>query len=650
MTDQTYYSTQIENLNIVEIIEKEAGVKVPLKGEPTLINCPLPGHSDKHPSFAIYRQTNSWWCFGCNKGSRPIDFLIHFHDLSFRDALRYLKLHYNLEFNSSEEKIIFEEYQPIYPFPEDIKQWLYNRKLTEETIAKFKITVFRNSKTGERALGIPLFNERGEVENWKIRRDPIKEDETKEKYKFLFRGKKVSVFPLSLINFSKEEVFVCEGEPDAILLHQECYNAITSTTGGNSIAKNEELINIVKKFKKVYFLPDNDDTGKGWAFELKERLRKLPIEIVEIKLPDGIKDVTELYQNGRTLQDIMKDAIVFKSFLTLDEILSYQESENEEDDIDFFGHKGIILKGSTCLISGYPKIGKTELTSRFALELRKKGLKVYYLSEEDIKTLKRRFSKISSDDHYNLESKGFLKVCPLAYFGVKGIKDLLEFETFDVLIVDTLRSSIGTDLKDEKEAQEIVKNVLPIIETAKRKEITLVFVHHQTKTTDTSIRSVAGSHALAGIVDVILNIFPVDENSGRQRKIEIVGRVIEPRTLFYEIDENNEIKFVNVVKRDELTNLLIEMKPKFADKYYGTKEILKSIQEDAVNRGIKFTEREAREKLHKLYEEWGEYDRIPKERSKGARYMWKAVIKEVEKDSKSVESKTEELSTLDIPY
>jgi hypothetical protein len=78
------------------------------------------------------------------------------------------------------------------------------------------------------------------------------------------------------------------------------------------------------------------------------------------------------------------------------------------------------------------------------------------------------------------------------------------------------------------------------------------------------------------------------------------------------------------------------MKPKFADKYYGTKEILKSIQEDAVNRGVKFTEREAREKLHKLYEEWGEYDRIPKERSKGARYMWKAVIKEVEKDSKSV--------------
>jgi 5S rRNA maturation endonuclease (ribonuclease M5)/archaellum biogenesis ATPase FlaH len=642
MAAQGYYNIKIENLDIVEIIEKETGVKIPLRGDPTLINCPLPGHSDKHPSFAIYRRTNSWWCFGCNRGSRPIDFLIHFRGFSFKEALTYLKMHYGIQIDKEiEVKISARKedhgtYHPLYPFPDDLREYLHSRKLNDETIARFKLTVFKNELTGERAIGIPLFNERGEVINWKLRIEPSKENDSENKYWFLFQGKKISIFPLPLIDFDKEEICVCEGEFDTILLHQEGYNAITSTTGGNSTAKNEELIDIVKKFKKVYLLPDNDETGARWAFELKERLRKLPIEIVEIRLPDGIKDVTELYQNGRTLQDIMKDAIVFKSFLTLDEILSYQESENEEDDIDFFGHKGIILKGSTCLISGYPKIGKTELTSRFALELRKKGLKVYYLSEEDIKTLKRRFSKISSDDHYNLESKGFLKVCTLAYFGVKGIKDLLEFETFDVLIVDTLRSSIGTDLKDEKEAQEIVKNVLPIIETAKRKEITLVFVHHQTKTTDTSIRSVAGSHALAGIVDVILNIFPVDENSGRQRKIEIVGRVIEPRTLFYEIDENNEIKFVNVVKRDELTNLLIEMKPKFADKYYGTKEILKSIQEDAVNRGIKFTEREAREKLHKLYEEWGEYDRIPKERSKGARYMWKAVIKEVEKDSKSV--------------
>jgi 5S rRNA maturation endonuclease (ribonuclease M5)/archaellum biogenesis ATPase FlaH len=655
MTTQTYYSIEIENLNIVEMIEREAGVKIPSRGDPALINCPLPDHNDQNPSFAIYRRTNSWYCYGCNRGGNVFTFLKHFHDFSVRDTFYFLKKNYNLKIDTEKERQIKISFVPLIPLPDDIKDWLYSRKLKEETISRFKLMALKDEGTGKRFLGIPLFNERGEVINWKIRRDHINEDETLPKYKFLLPQNKVNVFPLSLIDLDKEEIFVCEGELDAILLCQEGYNVITSTTGGNSIAKNEELINIVKKFKKVYLLPDNDDTGKKWSFELKERLSKLPIEIVEIKLPDGIKDVTELYQNDRTLQDIMKDATVFKSFLAIDEIMSYQDSE-VDGDLEFFGHKGIIFKGSACLIGGYPKIGKTELTIRFACELAKNGLTVYYLSEEDNNTWRRRLLKMPSF-YSNLEVKKNLKIRPLAYFGINGIKELIEFGGFDVLIVDTLRSSVGTDLKDEKEAQEIIKSVLPIVETAKRRSITLVFIHHQTKTTDTSIRAVAGSHALAGIVDVILCIFPVDENNSKQRRIEITGRVIEPKVLFYEMDENNEIKFVNVAKRDELTNLLIEMKPKFVDRQYKTEEIEQYVNEEANRRGIKFTQRELREKLHKLYE-WGEYDREPKERSRGAKYSWRAKIEDQENESNlkneintaDLTNNEETLSALDLPY
>jgi hypothetical protein len=241
---------------------------------------------------------------------------------------------------------------------------------------------------------------------------------------------------------------------------------------------------------------------------------------------------------------------------------------------------------------------------------------------------------------------------------MNGIKELIEFGNFDVLIVDTLRSSIGTDLKDEKEAQEIIKSILPIIETTKRKNITLIFVHHHTKSSDTSTKVVAGSHALTGVVDVILNIFPVDErNNSRQRKIEILGRVIEPRTLFYEIDENNDIKFINVVKRDLLMDLLLALKPKFAERYYKTEEIEAYIAEEADQKGIKFTRRELREKLHRLYE-LGEYDRKPKERSRGAKYLWRAKIEDQENESNlkneintaDLTNNEETLSALDLPY
>jgi 5S rRNA maturation endonuclease (ribonuclease M5)/archaellum biogenesis ATPase FlaH len=546
-------------------------------------------------------------------------------------------------------------YHPLYPFPDDLREYLHNRKLNDETIAKFKLTVFKNELTGERVIGIPLFNERGEVINWKVRIEPSKENESESKYWFLFQGKKISVYPLPLIDFDKEEIYVCEGEFDAILLYQEGYNVITSTTGGNSI-KNEEFVNMVKKFKKVYLLPDNDDTGRRWSFELKDRLSRLPIEIIELKMPEGIKDVTELYQKGKTIQDILKEAEVTKDFLTIDEILTCKEGGENEDDIGFFGHEGIIFKGSTCLISGYPKIGKTELAIRFARELAKKGLTTYYLSEEDNDTWRRRLLKTLSF-YSNLEVKKNLKIRPLAYFGINGIKELIEFGGFDVLIVDTLRSSIGTDLRDEKEAQEIIKSILPIIETAKRRGITLVFIHHQTKTTDTSIRAVAGSHALTGIVDVILNIFPDDENNRRQRKIEIVGRVIEPKTLFYEIDENNELKFLNVVKKDPLMDLLIKLKPKFADRYYETKEVITYAKEEGKQRGIEFTDREFREKMHKLYE-LGEYDRKPQKRSRGAKYFWRAKIKNQENESNlenginsaNLTNNEETLSVLDLPY
>jgi DNA primase len=414
---QNYYNTKIENLDIVEIIEKEIGIKIPLRGDPTLINCPLPGHSDKHPSFAIYRRTNSWWCFGCNRGSRPIDFLINFHGFTFKEALTYLKMHYGIQIDkpikvkNSAKKEDHGVYHPLYPFPDDLREYLHNRKLNDETIAKFKLTVFKNELTGERVIGIPLFNERGEVINWKVRIEPLKENESDSKYWFLFQGKKISVYPLPLIDFEREEICVCEGELDTILLYQFGYNAITSTTGGDSMAKNEELINIVKKFKKVYLLPDNDDTGKRWAFELKERLSKLPIEIIELKMPEGVKDVTELYQKGKTIQDILNKAEVVKSFFTIDEILACKEGENDQDDIGFFGHEGIIFKGSACLISGYPKIGKTELAIRFARELTKKGLIVYYLSEEDNNTWRRRLLKTLSF-YSDLEAKKKFKDSP----------------------------------------------------------------------------------------------------------------------------------------------------------------------------------------------------------------------------------------------
>ncbi len=68
----------------------ESLVSTPLrKSSKTLIgHCPL--HQEKSPSFHVYPDTNSWYCYGCHCGGDSISFVRHLHGLSFIKAVRYL--------------------------------------------------------------------------------------------------------------------------------------------------------------------------------------------------------------------------------------------------------------------------------------------------------------------------------------------------------------------------------------------------------------------------------------------------------------------------------------------------------------------------------------------------------------------------------
>jgi hypothetical protein len=50
--------------------------------------CPL--HNEKHPSFYIYPETNSCWCYGCNQGGDVINLIKLLHGYSFKEAVQYL--------------------------------------------------------------------------------------------------------------------------------------------------------------------------------------------------------------------------------------------------------------------------------------------------------------------------------------------------------------------------------------------------------------------------------------------------------------------------------------------------------------------------------------------------------------------------------
>jgi hypothetical protein len=55
---------------VVDLADLLCGaMKLKRVGEKWVAHCPIPGHEDKTPSFVVYPETNSWYCFGaCARG------------------------------------------------------------------------------------------------------------------------------------------------------------------------------------------------------------------------------------------------------------------------------------------------------------------------------------------------------------------------------------------------------------------------------------------------------------------------------------------------------------------------------------------------------------------------------------------------------
>jgi hypothetical protein len=63
-------------------------VEVKRSGKSYIALCPF--HNDKHPSLCVYPKTNTFHCFGCQKGGDAITFVrLHFA-YGFRQAVQYL--------------------------------------------------------------------------------------------------------------------------------------------------------------------------------------------------------------------------------------------------------------------------------------------------------------------------------------------------------------------------------------------------------------------------------------------------------------------------------------------------------------------------------------------------------------------------------
>lgn len=51
--------------------------------------CPI--HTEKHPSLTIYPESQTWHCYGCNRGGDIIEFIKYMHNTDFKGAATILE-------------------------------------------------------------------------------------------------------------------------------------------------------------------------------------------------------------------------------------------------------------------------------------------------------------------------------------------------------------------------------------------------------------------------------------------------------------------------------------------------------------------------------------------------------------------------------
>lgn len=72
----------IYEANSVPLIDIFEYYGIPLDKYNKKTVCPLPNHNEKSASFYYYDDTNSFWCFGCHAGVKPIDFVVEMEGVS----------------------------------------------------------------------------------------------------------------------------------------------------------------------------------------------------------------------------------------------------------------------------------------------------------------------------------------------------------------------------------------------------------------------------------------------------------------------------------------------------------------------------------------------------------------------------------------
>jgi twinkle protein len=311
--------------------------------------CSANRKKQKDKCFSWDNSTNRGYCHHCNA--------------AFFEFKPYTK----------KKEYFIPEWKNITNLTDKAVKWFTGRMISQSTLNKMKVYSDKE--------WMPQYNKEQEVICFPYFRDGILVN-------IKFRGpeksfKQVKDAELIWWNYdcllNNDEVFICEGEIDALTFIENGFENVVSVPAGagNNVEYLDNTIEIFEKLNKVYIATDIDTKG----IELKDELvRRIGPEKCFILDFEGCKDANEYFckYGGVKFKDIKCSQAPIKGVITIDDlqidIQNYIENglppglKISECEIDKYCTWQL---GQLAIVTGVPSSGKSEFVDFLCVKFNK---------------------------------------------------------------------------------------------------------------------------------------------------------------------------------------------------------------------------------------------------------------------------------------
>ena len=388
---QDYIQEVVRRNDIEDVVQSY--VQLRRRGRTCTGLCPF--HTEKTPSFVVYPETQSFYCFGCGAGGDVITFIKKISNLEYVEAVKLLASRVGMPMPNEEDKagemrrkvlaINRDAARYFYdqlnkPTPEAAlarEYWRKRRGLSDNTIRRFGLGYAPDSYSdllhylkgrgyNEEELlesGLVRRSEKGNLYNLFRHRmiTPIIDlrgnviafggrvlDDSKPKYinspETVVYKKSRTLFALNIAKRSTSRRYIlCEGYMDVISMHQAGFDTAVCACG---TALTPEQVKLIGEYADEVILSyDSDEAGQKAAARSLELFAPSPARVSVLNIP-GAKDPDEFIKKfGRDRFEMLLNGTANATEFKLAKIRAKYDIATDKGRLDYIKEALALLAG-----------------------------------------------------------------------------------------------------------------------------------------------------------------------------------------------------------------------------------------------------------------------------------------------------------------